>query len=166
MRPIVTGTDTPAPQVFGQSVPVCALAGGPCTSNVRAMNPFAPTPLQRPLHLTPGRALRLSPLAVSGRHDPRRWWPARAACAGRVTLQVLRGGAWLTWPGCEDDHFLQAGQSIELPAAPWGSELATVDGVLVEAEPRLSSAPAVVRLMALQAEPTTLNRAAGLSGAA
>lgn len=128
------------------------------------MNPIAPTPLQRPLHLTPGRALRLSPLAESGRHDLRRLRPARAA-AGRITLQVLRGAVWLTWPGCEEDHFLQAGDSVELPEAPWGSERATVDGVLVEPEPRLSAGPAVVRLMALQAEPAAFNRPATLSGA-
>lgn len=125
------------------------------------MNPIDPTPLQRPLHLTLGRALRLSPLAVSGRHDPRRLWPAPAD-AGRVTLQVLRGGIWLTWPGCEDDLFLHAGQSVDLPAGSWGSELATVEGVLVEAEPRLSLMPAVVRLVARQAEPSATSWAARL----
>lgn len=128
------------------------------------MNPIDPTPLQRPLHLTPGRTLLLSPLAVSGRLDPRRFWPARGA-AGRVSLQVLRGGVWLTWPGCEDDLFLQAGDSVELPAAPWGSELATIEGVLVEPEPRLSTGPAVVRLLGWQAEPTAVDRRATLSGA-
>lgn len=128
------------------------------------MNPNAPTPLQRPLHLTPGRALLLSPLAESGRHDPRRLWSARAG-ADRITLQVLRGAVWLTWPGCEEDRFLRAGDGIELPAARWGSELATVEGVLVEPEPRLSAGPAVVRLMALRAEPAAFNRPATLSGA-
>lgn len=113
----------------------------------RGMNLTDSTPLQRPLHLTPGRALRLSPLAESGRHGLRRLWPRHAAHTG-VTLQVLRGGVWLTWPGCEDDVFLHAGQSVDLPPAPWGSTLATVDGVLVEAEPRLSLVPAVVRLLA------------------
>lgn len=127
------------------------------------MNPIDPTPLQRPLHLTPGRALHLSPPAASGRHDPRRLWPA-SADVGRVTLQVLRGGIWLTWPGCENDVFLHAGESIELPAGPWGSELATVEGVLVEAEPRLSLAPAVVRLVARQAEPSATSWAARLLG--
>lgn len=127
------------------------------------MNPIAPTPLQRPLHLTPGRALLLSPLAESGRLDPRRLWPARGG-VDRITLQVLRGAVWLTWPGCEEDHFLQAGDSAELPAPPWGSELATVEGVLVEPEPRLCSGPAVVRLMALQARPAAFNRPATLSG--
>jgi hypothetical protein len=127
------------------------------------MNPIDPTPLQRPLHLTVGRALRLSPLAVSGRHHPRRLWPA-AAETGHITLQVLRGGIWLTWPGCEGDLFLHAGQSVALPAGPWGSELATVDGVLVEAEPRLSLAPAVVRLVACQAEPSTAGWVARLLG--
>lgn len=127
------------------------------------MNPIDPTPLQRPLHLTLGRALRLSPLAVAGRHDPRRLWPT-AAQTGRITLQVLRGGIWLTWPGCEDDLFLHAGESIELPAGPCGSALATVDGVLVEAEPRLSLAPAVVRLVARQPEWSATGWAARLLG--
>ena len=94
----------------------------------------------------------LSPRAESGRHDLRRLWP-RQTTVGGVTLQVLRGGVWLTWPGCEDDLFLHTGQSFELPPAPWGSPLATVDGVLVEAEPRLSLAPAVVRLVARQPLP-------------
>lgn len=109
------------------------------------MNLTDPTLLQRPLHLAPGRALRLSPLAESGRHDPRRLWARHAV--GGVTLQVLRGAVWLTWPGGEGDVFLHAGQSVDLPPAPWGSPLATVDGVLVEAEPLLSLAPAVVRLV-------------------
>lgn len=118
------------------------------------MNLIQPTPLQRPLHLMPGRALHLSPRAESGRHGLRRLWPARATHS-LVTLQVLRGGVWLTWPGCEDDVFLHAGQSVELPPAPWGSPLATCDGVLVEAEPRLSLAPAVVWLLAQRLQPLT-----------
>lgn len=116
------------------------------------MNLIQPTPLQRPLHLMPGRALHLSPRAESGRHDLRRLWP-RQTTVGCVTLQVLRGGVWLTWPGCEDDVFLHAGQSCELPPASWGSPLATIDGVLVEAEPRLSLAPAVVWLVARHPQP-------------
>jgi len=125
------------------------------------MNLIQPTPLQRPLHLMPGRALHLSPRAESGRHDLRRLWPARAT-HGRVTLQVLRGGVWLTWPGCEDDVFLHAGQSFELPPAPWGSLLATCNGVLVEAEPRLSLAPAVVWLVAQHSQPLTTSLGAVL----
>ena len=120
------------------------------------MNLTDPTPLQRPLHLTPGRALHLSPLAETGRHDPRRWWPGRAA-EGVVTLQVLRGAVWLTWPGGEDDVFLLAGQSLLLPPAPWGSVLATAEGVLVEAEPRLSAVPAVVRLVARHPQPLSVD---------
>lgn len=74
-----------------------------------------------------------------------RWWPARRR--PRLQLKVLRGGAWVTWPGCEDDLFLRAGQSIWLPEPVWNSPLATVDGVLIEAEPRLSGERAVVMLV-------------------
>jgi hypothetical protein len=65
-----------------------------------------------------------------------------------LSLQVLRGAVWLTWPGCEADLFLHAGQTVALPPPAWGSPLGTLEGVLVEAEPRLSLAPAVVRLAA------------------
>lgn len=74
-----------------------------------------------------------------------RWWPARRR--PRLQLKVLRGGVWITWPGCEDDLFLRAGQSIWLPEPAWNSPLATAEGVLIEAEPRLSGERAVVMLV-------------------
>ncbi|HJV71416.1 DUF2917 domain-containing protein [Ideonella sp.] len=127
------------------------------------MNHLLPTPLERPLHLALGRVLPLCPLAPGAdhlRYDPRRlrWWPG--APVGGITLQVLRGAVWLTWPGCEDDLFLHAGQALQLPPPHWGSAFGVVDGVLVETEPRLSPAPAVVRLVAIQTlAPNTTARA-------
>jgi hypothetical protein len=90
--------------------------------------------------------LPLCPLACGGRFDLRRLplWGG-APCP---SLQVLRGAVWLTWPGCEADLFLRAGETVVLPPPAWGSPWGTVEGVLVEAEPRLSLAPAVVRLVA------------------
>eukprot|EP01036_Dinobryon_divergens_P046390 gene46390-62045_t len=53
-------------------------------------------------------------------------------------VQVRSGAVWLTWPGCQDDVFLSAGQAASLPASA---------RALVQVEPRLAKGAAVLRLV-------------------
>jgi len=67
--------------------------------------------------------------------------PAGAASAAPWLLTVEAGAVWATWPGCQDDVFLVAGQQAEVPAGV---------AALVEVEPRLMPGAAMLRLLVPQ----------------
>ena len=60
---------------------------------------------------------------------------------GPLRLRVRHGGVWITWEGGTDDHFLRAGETVDVPPGrrAW-----------VSAEPRLAPGAA---LLAIEAVP-------------
>lgn len=77
------------------------------------------------LTLPAGRCLRL---------EPARSHPGQSLC-----LRVEAGAVWVTWAGCGDDVFVQAGHSLRLPV--------NAQALLVETEPRLALGAARLRLL-------------------
>ena len=74
---------------------------------------------------------------------------------GASQLTVLEGAVWVTWPGCGEDFFLRAGQTLALPAR--------LGGVLIEAEPRLDPRPARVLWSASGSASAAAHRQIGLT---
>lgn len=72
--------------------------------------------------------------------DPAHFARAVAGGRGPLCLAVSAGAVWVTWPGCGDDHFVQAGQWLALPAQ--------LDGVLLESDPRQGAPAARLQLFA------------------
>ncbi len=92
--------------------------------------------------LPPGQSLRLGSQLV------RRFRPSAfsvAPAAGQaLMLKVTAGAVWLTWPGCGEDRYVQAGHTLLLP-----TDAAALAGLLIEAEPRLAPGAAQLSLLLL-----------------
>lgn len=66
-----------------------------------------------------------------------------------LRLRVIAGRAWVTWPGEADDHFLDPGDAIELPAgrlALVGAESGLRLGVAPAGLPRRGGGKGMQRL--------------------
>ena len=87
-----------------------------------------------------------SPLALHTTHTLSPDVLARTV-PGPLRVCVRHGGVWITWEGGSDDHFLRAGETVDVPSGrrAW-----------VSAEPRLAPGAA---LLAIEAMPPTPPRA-------
>lgn len=89
--------------------------------------------------LSPGEMRALDPQLVQAFRAG--LWRAAPAAGWRLVLEVTGGALWLTWPGCREDRYLQAGDALALPA-----EAGALAALLLEPEPRLAGGAAHVRL--------------------
>ncbi len=98
-----------------------------------------PTSSDRAARFLGGSGITLLPPGPAMRLDPR--W-IRSASGQRLMLEVSAGALWLTWPGCDDDRYLVAGERCRLPDDP-----DVLRALLIETEPRLAPGAAQFRVV-------------------